>query len=204
MRLVLIGCEYVGKTTLANALEKWGLERGRKFHMDDSDFSIPDDRHLNEEEQEAMVALPPTLKERFQRFQVYYHLDILDRYDDCILGGFHIQEAIYGPRYYYPGRTVTYQRAIEPHMPNDTILALMTAAPGAIRERMVAAPHRYPLVKPDEVEEIQAEFEREFVDSAIRQKVRFDTSDFGSDQVLARFLEAVRPQLSLRDLILTS
>ena len=124
--------------------------------MNDSDFSIPDDRHLNEEEQEAMVMLPPTLKERFQRFQIYYHLDILARYDECILGGFHIQEAICGPRYYYPGRTVTYQRSIETHMPDDTILVFMTAAPEAIRERMEIAPHRYPLVKVHEVEEIQA------------------------------------------------
>ena len=204
MRLIFIGCEYVGKTTLANALEEWGICRGRRFHMDDSDFSIPDDRHLNEAEQQAMVKLPPTLKERFQRFQVYYHLDILARYDDCILGGFHIQEAIYGPRYYYPGRTVNYHHSIESQMPDDTILVLMTATPQSIMERMEIDPHRYPLVKADEVEEILTEFEVEFAASSIRQKVTFDTSEFESDQVLVRFLDAVRPQLSLRELILIS
>ena len=102
MRLILIGGEYVGKTTLANALEKWGLAHGRRFHMDDSDFSIPDIVHLKEDEQEAMVALPPVVKERFQRFQVHYHVFVARKHEDCVLGGFHIQEAIYGPRYYYP------------------------------------------------------------------------------------------------------
>ena len=179
MRLILIGCEYVEKTTLADALEAWGLKSGRRFHMDDSDFSIPDDRHLSEEEQQAMVALPPTIKERFQRFQVYYHLHILDKYEDCILGGFHIQEVVYGQRYYYPdGRRVTYQLEIEPLMPEDTVLALLTAKPEVIRSRMEETPHRYPLVKPAQVEEIQAEFEAEFAASRIPRKVRFDTSDF--------------------------
>lgn len=204
MRLILIGCEYVGKTTLANALEKWGLQQGRQFHMDDSDFSIPDQSHLDKEEQQAMVKLPPKLKERFQRFQVYYHVDIVSRHEDCILGGFHIEEAIYGPRYYYPGQTITYQRRIEPKMPPDTILALLMADPDVVRARMQAAPHPYQLVGPDEVEEVQDLFEAEFTASWLTQKFRFDTSDFQAQDILDRFLEAVRPHLSDRDLLLTS
>ena len=204
MRLVLIGCEYVGKTTLANALEAWGTERGRRFHMDDSDFSIPDELLLSEEEQRAMVALPPKLKERFQRFQVHYHLGVLARQEDCILGGFHIQEAIYGPRYYYPGLAVTYQRQVEHEMPPDTVLVLLTAGPSVIRERMRATPHRYPIVPPDDVEEVEAQFEAEFKASWIRRKVRLDTSGLESRQILGRFLEVVRPELSVKDLLLTS
>ena len=61
MRLVTIGCEYVGKTALADALQTWGAQHGRNFHMDDSDFSIPDDRHLAEDEQQALVEAPPAL-----------------------------------------------------------------------------------------------------------------------------------------------
>ncbi len=151
-----------------------------------------------------MVALPPKIKERFQRFQVYYHLDILDRYDDCILGGFHIQEAIYGPRYYYPGLKVTYHREIERSIPRDTVLALLTARPDVIRKRMAAAPHRYPLVRPKEVEEIQARFEEEFGISRLWRKMTLDTSDFGPEEILDRFLAAVRPKLSARDLLLLS
>ena len=40
MRLILIGCEYVGKTTLANNLRDWGYPLGKRFHMDDGDFVV--------------------------------------------------------------------------------------------------------------------------------------------------------------------
>ena len=62
--------------------------------MDDGDFTIPDYHHLSPEDQESMWNLSPVLKERFQRMVIFYHLDILARYDDCILGGFHIEEKI--------------------------------------------------------------------------------------------------------------
>ena len=40
MRLVAIGCEYAGKTTLIDALMAWGDKVGVHFHLDDH-FSIP-------------------------------------------------------------------------------------------------------------------------------------------------------------------
>ncbi len=204
MRLVLIGCEYVGKTTLANALREWGLPRGRRFHMDDGDFTIPDYHHLSHEEQEAMMALPPLLKERFQRMLVHYHLDVIERHDDCILSGFHIEEFILGPRYYHPGFSVTYHRHLETKLPSDTILVRMTTRPEVIRARMKADPHPYQWIQPEEVEEIQAEYEAEFTRSWIRRKMELDTSETEPDQVLDRFLDAVRPELSIRDLLLMS
>ena len=124
MRLILIGCEYVGKTTLANSLRDWGYPLGKRFHMDDGDFTIPDYHHLSPEDQESMWNLSPVLKERFQRMVIFYHLDILARYDDCVLGGFHIEEKIYGPRYYHPESEVTYHRYLETKFPSDTILAV--------------------------------------------------------------------------------
>ena len=202
MRLITIGCEYAGKTTLADALREWGIEHGRRFHMDDTDFSIPDARHLDDEEQRVMAALPPKIKERFQRFQVYYHIGVLTKHENCILGGFHIEEAIYGPRYYYPGKTAGYAREVETQLPSDTILVLLTADPDVIRERMRTFPHKYPLVQAAEVEDVQRQFEQEFGASWIRRKVRLDTSGFTPSELLDRFLDAVRPFLSLRDLVL--
>ena len=86
----------------------------------------------------------------------------------------------------------------------DTILVLMTADPDEIRARMKAAPHKFPLVPPGDVEEIQAEFEKEFGASTIKRKVRFDTTGFPPEEILDRFLAAVRPALSERDLLLMS
>ncbi len=202
MRLITIGCEYAGKTTLADALKEWGPTQGRHFHMDDADFSIPDVRHLEDEEQRVMAALPARIKERFQRFQIYYHIGVISKFDDCILGGFHIEETVYGPRYYYPGRTVGYAREVETKLPSDTILVLLTADPDVIRERMKAGPHAYQLVQPDEIEDVQRQFEQEFGASWIKHKVRLDTSEFPPEEILDRFLDLVRPSLSMRDLIL--
>ena len=44
MRVVVIGCEYSGITTLVDAVQTWGLQRGIRFHLDDH-FSIPDQYH---------------------------------------------------------------------------------------------------------------------------------------------------------------
>jgi thymidylate kinase len=202
MRLIVIGCEYTGKTTLIDALSAWGEARGIQYHLDDH-FSIPDQFFLDEADQAAMLALPPAIKERFQRFQIYYHVaNVIQHHADCLLGGFHIEEAIYGPRYYYPGRAFpTYHRRIEPEMPPDTILLLLTARPDVIRERMRSAPHRYPIVGAAEVEEISRQFEAEYRAAWIERKLTIDTSDLTPDGLLETFLRRVVPHLSERDLL---
>lgn len=202
MRLIVIGCEYTGKTTLIDGLYAWGEARGIHYHLDDH-FSIPDQFFLNEEEQAAMRALPPTIKERFQRFQIYYHVaSVIAHHADTLLGGFHIEEAIYGPRYYYPGKAFPdYHRRIERDLPDDTILLLLTARPDVIHRRMETAPHAHPLVGPNEVEEISREFEREYRLSWIDRRLTLDTSDLTPARLVTTFLERVTPLLSERDLL---
>jgi len=201
MRLVLIGCEYAGKTTLVDALDAWGKERGIHFHLDDH-FSIPDQFFLSPEDQQAMLVIPPTIKERFQRFQIYYHLDVIANHSDVLLAGFHVEEAIYGPRYNYPGHAwPPYQRKIETHLPSDTILLLLTATPEVIRRRMAASPHQYPVVPPEDVEAVSREFEVEYRASWIERKLRLDTSELPPGQLLPTFLRQVKPLLETRDLL---
>src|SRR5579859_1256920 len=162
MRLIVIGCEYAGKTTLIDALGALGEQSGIHFHLDDH-FSIPDQYFLSKEDQQAMLAVPPTITERFQRFQIYYHISVIENHGDVLLGGFHIEEAIYGPKYYYPGKAFpAYQRKIETHLPADTILVLLTASPDVLRQRMQTAPHQYPVVPSDDIEEISQQFQAEY------------------------------------------
>jgi len=199
MRLIVAGCEYVGKSTLLHALAEWGRTKGLLFHLDDH-FSIPDAQHLEPEDQAAMLALTPTLKERFQRFQIFYHVHLLHKYDHILLAGFHLEEAVYGPRYYY-SQPVNYLREAEAAMPPDTILALLTARPEVLRGRMETQPHPEPLVPSEEVPEVLARFEEEFSQSVIRQKFRFDTSDLAPEQLRPEFLAAVESYLNAEDLL---
>lgn len=203
MRLILTGTEYTGKSTLASALHQWGLTHGHHFHMDDH-FTVPDASLRTAEEKRAALSAPPAMKERFQRFQIYYHVRLLHQYEDIILVGFHSEEAVYGPRYYYPGGRLPqdYHRQIEKECPRDTILASLWARPEVLRARMKAAPHPYQTVADGEVEAVQTAFEQEFVASWFKHKFRLDSSDLAPDQILGAFLSAVKSRLGERDLLL--
>jgi hypothetical protein len=202
MRLVVIGSEYTGKTTLIDALMEWGDRHGTHHHLDDH-FSIPDRQFLSEADARAMLTVPPVIKERFQRFQIYYHVHVLQEHADCLLGGFHIEEAIYGRRYYYPNDvfSVSYLRRVESLLPADTILLLLKASPEVIRRRMESAPHEYQIVPSSDVEAVSAEFEAEYRLSWIGQKLTIDTSELTPSQLLAAFQEGIVPHLDTRDLL---
>ena len=210
MRVILTGVEYAGKSTLAAALRTWGQEvSGFSFHMDDH-FTIPDAELKTDEEKRHAMTAPPANKERFQRFQIYYHLHLLHVYDDICLVGFHSEEAVYGPRYYYPGlggpRSTSglpqdYHRQIEHEFPRDTIYCLVTARPEVLRERARANPHPYQLVPEAELEEVQGLFEREWTACWLKRKFRLDTSDLTPDQLVPAFLAAAKRHLSSQDLM---
>jgi len=197
VRLIAVGCEYTGVSTLINSLDAWGMEWGFQHHLDDH-FTIPDAYHLNQEEQQAMLAMLPAIKERFQRFQIVYHVRLLHRYQHILLGGFHIEEMVYGPRYYYPGLHIEI-REYEPDMPEDTLLVHLKARPEVIRSRMAAQPHPHQLVPSGDVEAVLAHFAQEYRHSWIRRKFEIDTSDLSPAQLLETFLRLSIPHLSPAD-----
>ena len=206
MRLILIGTEYAGKSTLFRGLMDWGHENGIHHHLDDH-FSIPDCQMLkSEEDQKVMTRLPEVLKERFQRFQIAYHVRLINKFEHILLGGFHIEEAVYGPRYYYSslGRLAETPRAWEVEMPSDTILCLLTARKDVIVERMKSDPHDYPVVPESDIDEMQEAFQFEYRRTWIKRKLTIDTSDLSADDLLPKFLTDSIPQLDERDLLIRS
>lgn len=201
MRLIVVGCEYVGKTTLVNLLNEWGKKEGIHFHMDDH-FTIPDVQHLSKDERERMFQLGPVVKERFQRFQIYYHIKVLNENEHCLLTGFHVEECVYGPKYYYQRPVpMEYPRRIEPELPEDTILVLLTARKEAITKRMKESPHLYAVVQEQDIEEVSRRFVEEFGRSWLRKRIQIDTSDLTPNQVMERCLTMVQPYLSEMDLL---
>ena len=200
MRVIAIGCEYTGVTTLIDGLRDWGRERGINFHLDDH-FSIPDRYHLQAADQQSMVDLSPTLKERFQRMQVVYHIRLLHRYDHILLGGFHIEEEIYGPLYYYPGIQVHETREYEIEMPQDTLLVHLKAGPEVIEARMEAVPHNFQIIDKEDIPMLLERFQREYSTSLLKRKFEIDTSDLQPDQLLPTFLQQSVPHLNERDML---
>ena len=104
---------------------------------------------------------------------------MLHRYRDILLGGFHIEEKVYGPKYYYPGINIDI-REYEPDMPDDTMLVHLYAAPETIRARMAATPHPHSLVPIADIPEILDRFQQEVRASWIRRK--FAVAATGSSQ----------------------
>jgi len=198
MRLIAIGCEYSGVSTLLDGLMAWGDARGIHHHLDDH-FTIPDKQFLSPEDARAMIDLTPTLKERFQRFQIVYHVRILHKYDHILLGGFHIEEEIYGPLYYYPGKSTISVRTYEPEMPDDTILVHLKAAPKVIAARMDSAPHDYPVVRKKDIATVLQQFQAQYHACWLQNKFEIDTSNLTPDGLLQEFLDRSVPFLNARD-----
>ena len=75
MRSIFVGIEYAGKTTLIDLLQAYYYKRGRQTHNDDH-FTIPD-ATLSPESRAAYIHYPNDVKERMQRMQLHYHIDII-------------------------------------------------------------------------------------------------------------------------------
>jgi len=201
MRIIAIGCEYSGVTTLLEGINAWGIQRGVHFHMDDH-FTIPDAYHLSDEEQQAMLNMLPAIKERFQRFQIVYHVRLINNFQHILLGGFHLEEEVYGPLYYYPGLTVSDTRKYESEMPNDAILVHLHARPEVIAKRLADAPHPHTIIQKDHIPMVLDGFAEEYRASWIQHKIEIDTSDLSPTDLLAAFFNKANAHFNTRDALL--
>ena len=222
MRLILIGCEYAGTTTLARSVFDWAnanLDGGVLLFHDHwkLPFTSGHQEHdpplaPTEEEQDQVLALSPKLKEMYNRYSLYYHINPGSfRGPDFMAVGLHIEEAIYGPLYWGYGikgpwpvgverRVVqgSVEKEMLTHAP-DMVLGLVKASPDVIRRRMAENPHPHQLVPEKDIEMVSARFEEEFERSAIANKLTVDTSAGTVEQSLACLLEQYDPFLSDTD-----
>lgn len=188
MRMIVVGCEYVGKSTFLQKVLEWGQARHIHFHVDDH-FTIPDSS-LTDEDRDLFAKLPPMIKERYQRFQIWYHVRLLNTFDDMVAVGFHIEEVIYDPVYF------NFTPHINPHeveasLPSDTILLLLRASPDAILDRMERDPHKYNVIQKDDVPELLAKFETAYQQSIIQRKISIDTTNLTPDELLEAFTSSL-------------
>ncbi len=206
MKVIITGCEYTGASTLARDFVDWLYDKygGRgefppPFSVHDH-FEIPDLIHaeLTDSERDTMVALAPKLTEAFQRYNVLHHTPTLQSVSQpssgiMVLVGFHLAEAIYAQTYYGYGLEGelldrrTFARRIDSEVMEfgpETIMAMLTASPDAIRERMSSDRHPYGVVREQDVEAVLARFDEEYEASTIERKFRIDTTDMTPDEAL--------------------
>lgn len=161
MHIIMVGCEFTGKTTLANEIVEWSeLNLGDSSHFHDH-FTIPS-TELTGEASVEYKSSHPQIKEMFQRFMISYHIsEGFYANDHHNLMGAHIEEAVYAPLYYgyggtdseAPFRSAAGQRTeMARHMEKEIIelvphvvLVLLEASPEVIKKRMKA--NTYPDAK---------------------------------------------------------
>jgi hypothetical protein len=213
LRLILIGCEYVGTTALGDAIKEWfkeamGAETGFHEH-----WKIPHVAHseLTEEEQQQYLALSPRLKELMQRNNLEYHVQpsFYNDSDHCMVGHY-IEEKIYGPMYFgYGGPDDDQNRAIVArHLERsilelgpDTVIVHLKASPEVIRERMKANPHESQVIKEEDVELVLQRFQEEYDDAVFFSRMELDTTTATVEETLAEWVEQMEPFWSDADRI---
>ncbi len=215
MRLIITGCEFVGKTTLGEGISQWIAETmgsSRSFH---DHFTIPSPE-IKGEDRAHFMSMSPEFKERFQRYQIQYHLHPSLVHDpDHMLVGFHIEEAVYAPLYYGYGGDGQYgarspfARSIEKTMMElapDFIAVLLKASPDAITDRMKANPRsrdqagrRDATLQEKDIEYVLNRFEEEFGKTLIRKKIVIDNTSTTPEETLKEFVSEVQKHLSQQD-----
>ena len=123
MHLILMGCEYAGKTTLAVEISRWIIDAvGLPFvrwhnhyvvpridtHLvvragDDTAFPGKQDEDLNsEEDEEQVIGLRPSVLEQLTRHMVWRHLhpDMYREDEHVLTINHYYAEAVYAPLYY--------------------------------------------------------------------------------------------------------
>ena len=213
MRVIIIGCEYTGTTTLGYGIQEWATQNigGIEFGLVHDHWKIPHTINhpsdMTDEEQAQYMALSPRIKEAAQRHNLYYHT-IAKRDTDGIVVGYYFEDSIYAPLYYGyggeggPGDRVHHSQMIEERnleFAPETVLVLVKASPEVLRRRMNESPHQRQVIEDKDIELVLQSFEEAFEASTIPQKITLDTSEATPEKTLAEFVDKVEPYLTERD-----
>jgi hypothetical protein len=215
MRLIIIGCEYAGKTTLMQGIKQWMIDTlgscQSSFH---DHFVLPFHEGSGpdiDKEIEVVLSMPPALLEKYSRYLIHYHLGsgFYKANDHCVVNWYY-GDAVYAPIYYGFGRPgeyadrrvmARYYDAEVMDTAPDTVLLLLKASPEAIRQRMRDNPHPHSPLKEGDVEEVLGRFGEEFDHTLIRRLITLDTADSTPQQTLQEFIRQIEPHLTDRDLL---
>ena len=211
MRLILVGCEYVGNTTLANAIDDWmDITIGARFSLIHEHWKIPHTSghpdNTTPEEQAWLLASTPKFKEMHQRHSLYYHAHGWAT-PDVMMVGAAIEDAVYAPLFFgYGGKGEFQDREVVMHQWEATILAKsdeitlvhVTAETDVIRQRMQDDPHENMVISEGDIERVKSRFAELFDRSTIPNKITIDNSGSITD-TMAEFVSKIEPYLTEED-----
>ena len=213
MRLIIIGCEYTGKTTLTEGIGKWMQSTMGARHLGFHDHFLP--WHPGETADKVAMELKlltlddSSLLEQFCRYILHYHTRPCFYSDpDHNLANWYYSDAVYGPLYYGfggPGQPIDRQimaRSYDAMVMNaapDTVLVLLKATPEVIRKRREADPNPQPYPHDEHIELVLQRFDDEFKRSLMRKKITLDTRDMTAEETLNEFLRQIKPMLTSDD-----
>jgi len=211
MRLILVGCEYSGTTTLANAISVCAEKSmGANLTIHDH-FKYPYLLHeeMTDAEAEQMLALPSHIKAPMQFHMMSYHTmpAVLEK-QDYILVGLHIDEAVYAPL--YKGYGMSWRvpdagaiaRYTDTHIMTsvpDILMVLVKASPEVIAQRMKENPRKYSPLLVKDIDFVLKRFREEFEKSLLPNKFVLETSSSTVRETLADFVRLVEPFLEETD-----
>lgn len=215
MRLIIIGCEYAGKTTLATNIRQWIADRMGDPTVMLHDHFLPSigegaiGRYGAEEEEDEFFKLKPFALEKYMRYMIHYHLGhhfYLD--NDHLVVDWYYADAVYAPMYFGyggPGEYADRRVMARSHdaevmtIAPDTVIVHVTASPDVIRERMRAEPRPRSRVREEDIETICDRFAEEFRSTLIRRRITIDTSTSTPEGTFQEFLRKIEPHLTLAD-----
>ena len=225
MRILMVGCEYTGTTTLAVEISKW-IERvvggvihgGLAFHdhfkgVEAGHIGTEGPKELSEEDLKDYFSWSDRHRQSYKHYLMTYHVqETFIKVDPHhLMIGMHIDDEIFGMRYlgYDEGGKPGFFRLMSIHTESkimehgpDTILMLVKASPEVVRKRMRDNPHPHGMLKDGDVEDVLAQFEDLYEKSnvgVLGRRFILDTSNATIEETMAEFVEKITPHLSRTD-----
>jgi hypothetical protein len=213
MRLIIMGCEYVGKSTLTGGVRTWLVDNMGSCETSFHDHFVRPFTEGQDAEQEEhaqhVLAMPPSLLEMYSRYMIHYHISagFYAANDHCMVNSYY-GDAVYAPLYYgFGGRgeyadRKTMARYYDQHVMElapDSVLVHMKASPDVIRQRMAENAHPHCPLKAEDVEGVLERFAEEASDSLLRRKIVLDTSVASPQETLTQLMGKIEPFLSQQD-----
>ncbi len=216
MRLIIIGSEYAGKTTLAAQIRQWMEQSMGSCTTSFHDHFLPwDPADTSPKKERVDVDLKlltlndPQIVEKYMRYVAHYHThpSFYAKPDHCVVSWYY-GDAVYGPLYYDFGgsgengdRQVMARKydAMVMETAPDTTLVFLKADADVIRQRRLETTQPQPFPREQDIEIVLGRFEEEFERSLIDRRFVLDTSSTTPQQTLEEFVALIQPHLEPAD-----